>query len=294
MGLGLFRRYQHVCESLALPVIARGLLQSSCGRQYGINTSQKLRLIRAIRRNARSIVSATDWMEHLLLVTRVLSLPRDLAGDIIECGCFKGSSTASLSLACKMTGRRLVVCDSFEGLPEIAEHDVVHVSQADGRFETYSTGEYAGDIKEVQSNVERYGDLSVCDFVKGYFQDTLPELKRQTAMAFLDVDLHDSLRDCLLYLWPSISDYGYVYTHEATQLDYVARFFEQEFWMKHFGVRPPGLVGAGIGIPCGISRGSGLGYTQKLPIVPSRSDDPRLNQFFGDPTRQKTGTPAAI
>lgn len=285
----LFHLYEYYANMFVFPLVVRDLLRRSCGRDYDITLGQKLRLLRQIKRNVSSIVSATSWNEHLLLVTRVLSLPKDLRGDVIECGCFKGASTASLSLACQMTGRRLVVCDSFEGLPPIAEHDVVHVSEAAGRFETYAAGEYAGSIDDVRSNVERFGDLSVCDFVKGYFEHTLPSLDREAAMVFLDVDLHESLRTCLLNLWPKLCEYGFIYTHEAMQLDYVALFFDREFWITNFGVKQPGLIGAGSGLPSGISKGCGLGYTQKIPATPTRDGDPRLRHYCGDPTKNSTG-----
>ncbi len=286
MGIGLLRAYRRVSDVAAFPAYAQFFLRSECGREYGAGLTEKLRLVRRIRRNVRRIASATGWLEHLLLVGRVLSLPRELKGDVIECGCFKGSSTSSLSLACRLTGRALIVCDSFEGLPEVAAHDVMHVSEQLGRFETYRKGDYSGALEEVRANIRANGDLSVCEFVKGYFQDTLPGLGRTAAMIFLDVDLHESLRACLLGLWARLSDYGYLYTHEAAQLDYVSLFFDREFWWKNFGCKPPGLIGAGSGLPVGIGEGCGLGYAQKLPEKPASPDDPRMRHFCGDPAQR--------
>ncbi len=126
----------------------------------------------------------------------------------------------------------------------------------------------------------------MCDFVKGYFEHSLPSLDRTPAMIFLDVDLHDSLRSCLINLWPKLSDYGYLYTHEARQLDYVSLFFDRQFWEENFACKPPGLIGAGSGLPTGIGSGSGLGYTRKLPAIPTSDDDPRRQLFCGDPTQR--------
>ena len=42
MGLGLFRTYRRLCEAAGFPVFASALLQSDCGRQYGVTTGQKL------------------------------------------------------------------------------------------------------------------------------------------------------------------------------------------------------------------------------------------------------------
>jgi len=211
-----------------------------------------------------------------VLVAQILSLPRSLRGDVVECGCFKGSSTASLSLACSLVGRKLVACDSFAGLPRPKKHDLVHLSLDARRYETYKEGDFCGTLDEVQDNVRRYGAIECCEFVKGFFEDTLESLGRDLALIFLDVDLHDSLKTCLLALWPHLQEYGYLYTHEAKQLDLMATFFDKAWWRKHLDCDPPGLVGTGSGLPLGVASGSGIGYTVKLP----RGVDVGAESFF--------------
>lgn len=277
-------KYRHFLQWLSRPVLHRHLLDPVVGREYGISQSQKRSLLRSIHRNLTSITSGTGVSEHILLASRLLSLPRELKGDVIECGCFKGSSTATLSLACRLVGRRLIVCDSFEGLPEPEQHDQIHVSLHHGRYERYARGEYRGALEEVRSNVERFGDIGVCSFVKGYFEDTLGSVQGPFAMGFLDVDLHDSLRSCLTHLWPKFSDGGYLYTHEAQQLDYVARFFDGPWWKSVLGQSAPGLVGAGCGLPFGLGGGSGLGYTIKIADPSRAAELLGLQLFQGDPT----------
>lgn len=285
MGLGVYGLVRRATDFVALPAYTHFFLDPAVGREYGIGLREKVKLMKRVHRNATRITSATGWLEQLILVARVLSLPRELEGDVVECGCFKGASTASLSLACELTGRRLVVCDSFEGLPEIAAEDVVHVSLHAGLYETYAKGEYKGALDEVRGNVERYGALGVCEFVKGYFEHTLHTLERPIAMAFLDVDLHASLRTCLIRLWPLLREQGYLYTHEAGQLDYVSLFFDRDFWREHFGCNPPGLIGAGSGLPAGVGGGTSVGYTIKLPQVEA-AQQPLLKHFCGDPTKR--------
>lgn len=279
----LYWRYRRLMQRLCRPIAYRHLMDPRVGEEYGITASKKRGLIRSIRRTLRSITSATSEGEHLLLSSRLLSLPKDLEGDVIECGCFKGSSTSTLSRACRMVGRRLIVCDSFDGLPEVAEHDKTHVSLHAGRYESYRQGEYRGAIDEVRSNVERCGDIGVCSFVKGYFEQTLPTVSGPFALGFLDVDLHESLRTCLEHLWPQLSEGAYLYTHEAKQLDYVARFFDQPWWQSVLGQSAPGLVGAGCGLPCGLSEGSGLGYAVKVTNPAQSLDLLGLRLFQGDP-----------
>ncbi|MBM4105294.1 MAG: hypothetical protein FJ257_03180 [Phycisphaerae bacterium] len=280
-----YHRYRRLLAWLARPVLYRPLMDPRVGEEYGITTRQKRDLLRQMGATQRHVVSATGLGEQLSLVARILSLPRSMAGDVIECGCFKGSSTIALSLACRLVGRRLVVCDSFEGLPPPTSDDVEHVSLAHGRFETYAAGEYAGALEEVKENLRRFGAIEACSFVKGYFENSLPGIEGRFAMAFLDVDLHESLKTCLLHLWPRLEFGAYLFTHEATQLAYVQRFFDEAWWRTHFGHGAPGLIGAGCGIQIGIDGGSGIGFTIKR-----RSDDEliqagTLRHFCGDPTR---------
>src|SRR5690348_8387786 len=102
-----------VANAVALPVSTHFFLNSAVGKEYGLGLSSKLKLMRQIRRNTRRIISGTSWMEHLHLATALLSLPKSMPGDVIECGSYKGASAASLSLICSIVGRRLFVCDSF-------------------------------------------------------------------------------------------------------------------------------------------------------------------------------------
>jgi len=283
----LYWHYRRLVERLSRPIAHRHLMDPRVGGEHGITNAQKRRLLRAIHRNVSSITSATGWEEHVLLAARVLSLPKSLPGDVVECGCFKGSSTTTLSLACSMVGRRLIVCDSFEGLPTPTAGDEVHVSLQFGRFERYSKGEYQGALEEVRSNVTRLGEPRVCTFVKGYFDQTLSSLRGPFSMIFLDVDLHESLRTCLEQLWPKLSEGGFLYTHEAQQLDYVGRFFNDAWWQNVHGQAAPGLIGAGTGLSCGLSEGSGLGYTVKLTDRAAQVEAMKLRLFQGDPSTAK-------
>ncbi|MEX2672754.1 MAG: TylF/MycF/NovP-related O-methyltransferase [Phycisphaeraceae bacterium] len=278
----LWNAYDYLASAVARPATWRRFLSRSVGDEYGITRAQKLRLLRQIHRNASHITSGTNVDEHLMLVERILSLPRELKGDVVECGCFKGSSTTSLSLACKLTGRRLIVCDSFQGLPEVADDDRIHVSLHHRRYETYQKGEYSGTLGEVKENLRQYGALDVCDFVEGYFEDSLPQVAGQFAFIFLDVDLHESLKTCLRYLWPQLEDGGYLYTHEAQQLAFASLFFDRQWWHEQLDCAEPGLVGAGIGLPTGIACGSALGYAMKSSQ--SVTENAAFTRFCGDPT----------
>ena len=63
----------------------------------------------------------------------------------------------------------------------------------------WQPGDWAGPLDVVTANVQRWGELDVCRFVKGWFKDTLlaENLPASIALAFTDVDLPSSARECL-------------------------------------------------------------------------------------------------
>ena len=52
------------------------------------------------------------------MAVKLLEIPPEVEGVVVECGCYLGGSTANLSLVCEIVGRELMVYDSFEGLPD--------------------------------------------------------------------------------------------------------------------------------------------------------------------------------
>ena len=59
----------------------------------------------------------------MAIALKILETPPDVEGAIMECGTFKGGCAANLSIIAKITNRKLLIYDSFEGLPESVEGD---------------------------------------------------------------------------------------------------------------------------------------------------------------------------
>lgn len=245
-----------------LPYVVHFLRRRDASHEYSIGVLAKVRLVLRIRRNVKRIETLSTWLEHLELASAILQVPPSIEGDVIECGCYKGGSTANLSLVCSLVGRRLVVCDSFEGLPEPGPEDREHFSVHTQHTDVYEQGRFAASLEEVRDNIARYGEVGSCEFVKGFFEDTLHTLDGKYVMAFLDVDLVASLKSCLTAIWPNLQEGCRVFVHEARSLSFVALFFDTSWWQEHLHEEPPGFVGAGTGLPLDLS-GSELGYAQK-------------------------------
>jgi O-methyltransferase len=210
---------------------------------YGMSWSRRYALGTRMFLNTIRVRTGTSYKSHLAMALKLLETPPDVPGDVVECGTWKGGSAVNLSLICQIVGRRLRIYDSFEGLPAGDPND------REARH--YTKGEYCGTLAEVQSNIRRYGAIDRCDFIPGWFQDTLPAESSPVLLAFLDVDLEASLHTCVRYLWPRLVESGYIFIDEVVGVDYCALFYSERYWQQYFQRTPPGLIGAGTGLPLG-------------------------------------------
>lgn len=241
------RRIRSVADILdlaAIPLLATLTLDPrSLHPAYRMTLWRRLRLVVRLYRNTRAIQTGISYRAHVAMAAKLLSTPPDVDGVVVECGAWKGGTTANLSLVCRAAGRRLVVYDSFQGLPAAEPGDRHARPEAAGMF--------CGDLHTVRSNVARRGDIDRCEFREGWFADTLGDHTEPIVMMYLDVDFQSSLHDCIVDLWPHLTKKGHVFVDEYVLLDYCGLFWSESFWDRHFGLRPPGLMGSGTGVGVG-------------------------------------------
>lgn len=241
---GLAPRLQRLWELVTLPATILYLfLDPLIDPAYGLTWARKLRLALRMLRTTRGVSTLTSYKAHLAMAVKLLEVPHDTDGVVVECGCFLGGSTANLSLVCDIVGRQLIAYDSFEGLPAPKGNDKYARPEV--------TGGLRAHLETVQSNVRRYGAIGRVAFRKGWFYDTLPRHTEPIVLAFLDVDYQSSLDECVRNLWPHLIDRGYVFIDEYVLTDYCALFWSERYWRENFDTSPPGLLGAGTGIGVG-------------------------------------------
>ncbi len=193
---------------------------------YGMTAWRKLSLGFKMLRNKLRIPTGTSFKAHLAMALKILETPPEEKGCIVECGTWKGGSAANLSLVCEIAGRKLLIFDSFEGVPTGDPND----NEAKG----YQRGDYAGSLDEVRANISRYGSINRCQLIPGWFEDTLPQVDEPVLLAFLDVDFEASLHTCVRHIWNNLGDAGYLFIDECTSLNYCALFFSETWWQKYF------------------------------------------------------------
>lgn len=237
------------------------------GKEYHIHRFYKIYIVGVVLLNYVRVKSLTDPLQQLLLIEEILTVPKILKGDIVECGCYNGSSAISLSIACALTKRKLWVCDSFEGLPVPGDREKYDVSDNDLlKYKQWEKGQFAseGGMEAVKKVVARYGNIGCCEFVKGYFCDSLQNINTKSiVMVFEDADLASSVEDCILHLWPKLQDSCKFYSHEPWSANVVALFYNKKFWENKLSSEPPGFIGAGHGV---IKAGcyTNMGYAKKV------------------------------
>ena len=150
MTRDLYKDLHYAYHALSTPLSTACLLSSRrIHPAYGMTVARKQWLgARMMWSNVR-IPSATIYKLHLAMALKLLEMPPDVPGDVVECGSWKGASAANLSLVCKIVGRKLRIYDSFQGLPPAKE--------GDRQGPPYEPGDYAGGLTEVRENIRRHG-----------------------------------------------------------------------------------------------------------------------------------------
>jgi O-methyltransferase len=243
-AVAVHRLIQRLHRIVEFPVVVLFLLHDrGIHPGYAMTWPRRVKLAIRMYWNTHRVETLSNYKTHLAMAVKLLEIPPNVEGVVVECGCYLGGSTANLSLACEAAGRDLIVYDSFEGLPR--------PHSADKHAEIFPEGAYRAGLEQVKDNVRRLGALERCTFVKGLFAHTLPGQTDPVVLCFLDVDLQGSLNDCVLNLWPRLTQKGYVFIDEFQFMDYCALFYSERYWREHFDTTPPGLLGAGSGIGLG-------------------------------------------
>lgn len=152
-----------------------------------------------------TMVDPTLFCDNLKLLDNI----KDLNGDIVECGVWKGGMSAALAFNIDKN-RHFHLFDSFEGLPA--------PKQLDGEAaKAWSRGEmpnifYNNCSAEETSAIQIMNETGqTFTTYKGWFEDTIPNNKiGEIALLRLDGDWYESTLICLEYLYPKLTQSGVV------------------------------------------------------------------------------------
>ncbi len=239
-------------------------LYDNSPNKNNLTLREKKSLINKLLLSFKHVKSATSFESNLAILRYGLkNIDPTSNGCIVECGCFKGASSITLSILAKITNKKLYIYDSFEGLPQI-KNDLEkkayypHLT----KYSEYHEGMYKGTYKEVSENIDKFGYIENCLLIKGYFSDTLKKHDQPIDFIFVDVDLQSSLLTCIESLWGNLAKNSYLFTDDSCDINLVKIWFDDAWWHNKFNQSAPGYIGSGCGIPL---KGdySSLGYTIK-------------------------------
>lgn len=152
---------------------------------------------------------------ELGVVLEQLCKSLDIDGDVVELGCYLGTSSLFIRRVLDKAGstKTFHVYDSFEGLPEKLGQDQ---SAAGDQF---VAGELLATKKQLIEQF-RKAHLAVPVIHKGWFEDlTVQDIPDKIAFAFLDGDYYSSIRTSLKLIESHMSPDGIIvvddYRNEA-------------------------------------------------------------------------------
>ncbi len=151
------------------------------------------------------MISKNNYIINLKLADKYI---KHLAGDIVECGVWKGGMIAGIA---ELIGsdRVYYLFDSFEGLPEVKEIDGQSAKLWQKNIEGVNYyNNCTASIKDAEIAMKQTG--TEYKLIKGWFNETLPLFKfsNKIALLRLDGDWYDSTMDCLRNLYPKLVNKG--------------------------------------------------------------------------------------
>jgi len=203
---------------------------------------ERLRFVARLVETTNAVRCYHTQAELLAVVDAIFARAGRPGPTVVEAGAGKGASTAKLSLAAARAGGRLIVFDSFRGLPR---NDERH-TRLDGTPVRFFGGAFPGRLPSVKRVVERFGAPSACEFRKGWFEETMPGFDLPIDVLHLDVDLLASTRTCLIHLFPRVRPGGIVFSQDAHLKAIVDLLASERFWREEVGVAPPRIDGLGV------------------------------------------------
>lgn len=193
------------------------------------------------------------WESHTLLESTGLAnveyclrniLTRQVPGDLIECGVWRGGTCIYMRGLLKALGdsqRTVWVADSFQGLPD-PDPSVSPLDAISHEF-LKVIGAFSVSLEAVKANFKAYDLLdNQVRFLPGWFSDTLAQAPiEQLSLIRLDADYYDSTVQALDALYSKLSPGGYIIIDDYGIPTLGARRAVDEFRTRHDIQQP--LVG---------------------------------------------------
>ena len=140
--------------------------------------------------------------KEIAVILRELSKTKEISGDVVEFGCFVGTTSVFLAKEIEKWNaeKSLWLYDSFEGLPEKSREDENSLG------EVFKKGELLATKKQLIANLRKSGARKMPKITKGWFSELSKEqIPRKISFAFLDGDYYESIKTSLALIAPKLT-----------------------------------------------------------------------------------------
>jgi len=174
-----------------------------------------VKFIQSVKKKSNILISPIDAFN----VYSIAKIQSNLEGDMAEVGVYTGGSA---KLICKTKGnRKLHLFDTFEGLPQITEKDIIS-KKILWKHEHFK--------KTNLESVKKYlSEFDMVYFYKGKFPDTAEPVKDcKFSFIHLDADLYTTTLNALQFFYPRLVKGGIIISHDYNA-DSVRNAFDEFF-----------------------------------------------------------------
>jgi O-methyltransferase len=152
---------------------------------------------------------------NINIILQLLDKIENVAGDIAECGVFRGRTLLPMALYTRQRGtdKQIIGFDSFAGFDDSIQIDI-NMGGADTDEYRKVGGFSATSPDLVLAKVRRFC-LTNVELAIGFFPQTLPRYHdRKFAFVHLDCDTYLSYKECLEFFYPAVTEGGIILLDE--------------------------------------------------------------------------------
>ena len=138
----------------------------------------------------------------------------NVQGALAEVGVYKGNTACLLAYYAREYERKCFLFDTYEGFDK---------RDLEGIDEKFKKGEFRDTTLESVKSVIGSEALGICEFIKGYFPESIPGYldKEKFAVVSLDCDLYKPIKAGLTWFYPRMQNGAIFLLH-----DYSSRYWE--------------------------------------------------------------------
>lgn len=138
-------------------------------------------------------------------------LEKDIPGDFVECGVWRGGSVMAMILVLQKyeKTRKIWLYDTFDGMSEPTKEDNHKGKHAQTMMEKNSFIKCIASIDYVKKGISQLNYQGEIQYVQGKVEDTIPETTpKSISLLRLDTDWYESTAHELTHLYPLLKNEG--------------------------------------------------------------------------------------